>query len=264
MEKEKLESLLIDYIDNKLNSADRRMIEHELIRNGDANALYKHLKEMISVMDKSAEFVPSPKLKSGFNEILKQEMEAYEKTKSVYFLPSFYRMAAAIALLIMGGGIGFWISNNNAQHERLAIIEKEMEETRKQLESTKQMMLGMMENELSASQRIQGVNVARKLSKPDDEVVQALLKAMHSDPNTNVRLAALDALSKFNDDWLVRKALIASLATQKDPMVQITLIQLMVQMKEKEVVKDLQRMVDDAGTHKAVRDEAYSGLLKLS
>ncbi len=47
-------------------------------------------------------------------------------------------------------------------------------------------------------------------------------------------------------------------------MVQIALIQLFVQMKEKGVVDDLQRIVDDSRTTKAVKDEAYSGILKLS
>ena len=47
-------------------------------------------------------------------------------------------------------------------------------------------------------------------------------------------------------------------------MVQIRLIQLMVQMKEKEVVNDLQEIIDDSETMKAVKDEAYNGILKLS
>ena len=62
----------------------------------------------------------------------------------------------------------------------------------------------------------------------------------------------------------VRKALINALGKQKDPMVQIALIQLLVQMKEKGVVNDLKKIVDDAGSMKAVKDEAYSGLMKLS
>lgn len=264
MEKEKLEGLLIDYIDNKLNSVDKHMIEQELVRNPESYKLYEELKEIILVMDQSAQLAPSPKLATGFNDILKKEIAAEKKTKTITFQPSFYRIAAAIALLIVGAGLGFWISENNDQRDRLAVIEKEMEATRKQLEDTKQTMLTMMQNPSSASQRLQGVNVALKLSKPDDEVMQALFKTMNEDPNTNVRLAALDALSKFHEDPQVRKELIASLAKQKDPMVQITLIQLMVQMQEKNVVKDLQRMVDDAGTHKAVKDEAYSGILKLS
>ena len=47
-------------------------------------------------------------------------------------------------------------------------------------------------------------------------------------------------------------------------MVQIALIQLMVKMKEKSVVNDLKKIVDDSESMKAVKDEAYSGILILS
>jgi HEAT repeat protein len=125
------------------------------------------------------------------------------------------------------------------------------------------MMMAMMDNNQSASQRIQGVNVALTI-KADDEVVKALAKRMNEDANTNVRLAALDALSKFHQEPGVRRILIDALSTQKDPMVQIALIQLMVKMKETGIVNDLKRIVDDEESMKAVKDEAYSGLLKLS
>jgi HEAT repeat protein len=87
---------------------------------------------------------------------------------------------------------------------------------------------------------------------------------MHEDPNTNVRMAALEALGKFHEEPGVRKELIHSLAIQKDPMVQIALIQLLVTIKEKSVMKDLERITKDKSTMKAVKDEAYSGILKLS
>jgi hypothetical protein len=47
-------------------------------------------------------------------------------------------------------------------------------------------------------------------------------------------------------------------------VVQIALIQLMVQMKEKDAVKGLENIIEDSETMKAVKDEAYTGLLKLS
>jgi HEAT repeat protein len=106
--------------------------------------------------------------------------------------------------------------------------------------------------------------VALTYERADDDVVDALVKTMNEDKNTNVRLAALDALSKFHQDANVRKALISSLAKQDDPVVQIALIQLMVKMKEKGVLKDLNRIIEDNNTIKPVKDEAYSGILKLS
>jgi HEAT repeat protein len=79
-----------------------------------------------------------------------------------------------------------------------------------------------------------------------------------------VRLNALEALSRFKEEPEVKKALINALSTQKDPVIQIALIQLMVEMKEKSVVKDLERIIEDERTMRAVKDEAYSGILRLS
>jgi hypothetical protein len=257
MEKEKLESLIIDYIDNKLNSVDRHFVEQELMRNAEAFKLYEQLKEVMQVMDRAARLEPSSKLKTSFDKILAEEIQENKKTKTVFFQPIFYRVAAAVTLLVVVVGFGFWVNNYNEQKKRLADVERQMEETR-------QMMRSLLENQLSASQRMQGVNVAMSVNKVDKQIVKALYKTMTEDPNSNVRLAALDALDRLSKDASVRQLLISSLSVQKDPVVQIALIQLLVKLNEKGVVNDLQKIVDDSETMQAVKDEAYSGILKLS
>jgi HEAT repeat protein len=257
MEKEKLESLIIDYIDNKLNTVDRQHLEQELVSNAKAYKLYEELKEVIHVMDRAARLEPGAKLREGFDAMLKEELRSSKQPKTVFLHPNFYRAAAAVALLVLGGAAGFWISKQDDQQQRLAQIEKEMAET-------KLAMMMMLGNDESASQRIQGVNVALGMDKTDADIVKVLFKTMNEDPNSNVRLAALEALSKFIAEPSVRKQLIESLTKQNDPIVQISLIELMVKMKEKSVVKDLQRIVDDSESMKAVKDEAYKGILKLS
>ena len=61
---------------------------------------------------------------------------------------------------------------------------------------------------------------------PDEEVIEVLVKTLNEDPNSNVRMASLDALSKFYAQPNVKKALLESMKFQKDPVVQIALIQL--------------------------------------
>jgi HEAT repeat protein len=255
MEKEQLESLLIDYIDGKLSETDRKRAEQELVNNAEAYTLYEQLKEVVNAIDRSTRLEPSRSLKAKFDQLLGQEMGT--KVKTVFFQPVFYRVAAAIAFLLVAGFGGYWVVQNQQQAQRLAEVEKEME-------ATKQMMMAMMNNDQSASQRITGVSVAYKFEKADDEIVNVLVKTMHEDPNTNVRMAAFEALSKFHEDANVRKKLIHSLTVQKDPVVQIALIQLLVTIKEKSVMKDLEHITKDKTIMKAVKDEAYSGILKLS
>jgi hypothetical protein len=257
MDKETLEGMLIDYIDGTLNPVDRAKIEQEISKNGEAYRLYEQLREVIATMDKSEKFEPGAHLKASFEQAIREELAKTRQGKTIFFQPVFYRAAAAILLVISGIAIGNWVSKNQAREDQIARLEAEVA-------ATKQMMLMMIDNQQSASQRILGANVALKIVKADDEVVNALVKSMNSDPNTNVRLAALEALAKFHEQPHVRKALIQSLAIQKDPVVQIALIQLLVQMKEKDAVKGLENIIEDNETMNAVKDEAYSGLLKLS
>jgi HEAT repeat protein len=111
---------------------------------------------------------------------------------------------------------------------------------------------------------VQGATIAYTIGKADDEVVNALAKALNEDRNTNVRLAALEALAKFYQEENVRQLLIKSLSIQNDEVVQIALIQVLVQMKEKGIVKELEKITRDTEVLKAVKDEAFTGILKLS
>lgn len=255
MEKEKLEGLLIEYIDGDLSVNDKTAVEKILAENKDAVQLYNELKEVMGAMGNSRELELEPGHEKVFERNLKMEIVA--PSKVIFMRPVVYRAAAAIALILLGLGAGYWINRNNQHENELAVLRKEMAET-------KQMMMAMLTNDQSASQRMQGVNVARMIPRADDEVVSALAHAMMTDVSTNVRLAALEALSKFINDANVRKILITSLSRQDDPMVQIALIQLLVNIKEKEVVNGLEKIIEDDKSIKAVKDEAYSGILKLS
>jgi hypothetical protein len=257
MEKEKLESLLIDLIDGKLNASQQKQVEDVLVNDADARLLYNQLKRVTSAIDRSSDIEPGKEMKSRFMNMLAEEERREQKGRQVFFQPSVMRIAAAVVLVLSGVAIGYWVNKNQQQENEIAILRREME-------ATKQMMLAMMENPQSASKRMQGVNVALTIEKADDEVVTALVKTMNEDLNSNVRLAALEALSRFQHEPHVRSALIKSLATQKDPVVQIALIQLLVKMKERGVVNELNNIINDSTSIQAVKDEAHGGILKLS
>jgi len=257
MEKEKLESLLIDMIDGSLDARTQQEVDNILAADPEARVMLEQLRKVTSAIERSSELEPRRGMKAKFLKVLEEETEKTATGKQVYFQPAMFRIAAAVALVLSGVAIGYWV-NKNQQHEN------EMALLRREMEATKQIMLAMMDNQQSASKRIQGVNVALTISIADDDVVKALVKTMNEDGNTNVRMAALDALSRFQHEPAVRTALIRSLDTQEDPVVQIALIQLLVKMKEKGVVNDLERIINDSTSIKPVKDEAHTGILKLS
>jgi len=258
MEREKLEGLLIDFIDGRLTESERKEVK-ELLNNGEVRVLYEQLKQVTSAMDRSSELNPSSRLYNDFQQMLKEEAtrENAPKQKQVFFTPTIFRAAAAIALIMFGAAIGYYINLYSVQQQKIAEVEKENQRLKEE-------MLANMEDPSSASLRMRAVNNVTTMATLDDVVVSALVKTMNEDKNTNVRLAALDALSKFQTEPKVKKELIASLSKQDDPIEQIALIQLMVKMKEKGVLNDLNRIIEDTNTIKPVKDEAYSGILKLS
>lgn len=131
------------------------------------------------------------------------------------------------------------------------------------LDEQKQVLFAGLNDMSSSSQRLHAAVRAYDFKDTDKEIVDALVKTMNTDPNTNVRLAALDALSRFYREPYVKRQLTSSLPKQKDPMVQIELIQLLTKMKQTTIIKELEKLTRDENTLKAVKDQAYSGIYTL-
>jgi hypothetical protein len=256
MEQQKLESLLIDYIDGKLNSVDKHYVEQELLKNPKSFKVYEELKEVIQIMNRKEQVEPTERLKQNFNELLAEEMRYEKKGKVVPLSQWWYRAAAAVAFLIVGVSLGFWISDYNQKQAAIAQEKIENERTVH--------LVSMITNDQSAGQRILGVKAAMENEKANAEILRVLVKTLNEDPNTNVRMAALEGLRQFYSEPMVRKALVTSLTKQTDPVIQIALIQVLVEMKEKGAVKPLQEIVDEDNLIPAVKDEAQMGIFVLS
>ena len=97
----------------------------------------------------------------------------------------------------------------------------------------------------------------------DLDIINAMFKTLQNDPNTNVRLAALDALERFVNEPLVRKGLISCLEMQDDPVVQIALINRLAKLREDGAKAAIQKLTEDPKVDTTVKSEAHYGLFKL-
>ena len=86
---------------------------------------------------------------------------------------------------------------------------------------------------------------------------------MNIDKSTNVRLAAMEALSHFSDEPNVRTALCKSLAVQTNPMIQLSLIKILVNMKEQQAVEYFEKIIEKENVAPEVKDEAQMGIFKM-
>jgi hypothetical protein len=79
----------------------------------------------------------------------------------------------------------------------------------------------------------------------------------------NVRLAALDALHPSAANMTVRRGLVESLERQTSPMVQIALIDLLVELHEKDAANPLKDLMQEAGLNPEVRERGDWALRQL-
>lgn len=123
-------------------------------------------------------------------------------------------------------------------------------------------MFTMLRGE-SSSDRIQAVSYASDIGKADENVIGVLVKTLNNDKNVNVRMAAAYALSKFADQRAVSDSLVKSLSLQTDPILQVTLINILAERKEKSAFRPIQEIIANRSTLKEVRAVAENSLRVL-
>ena len=132
-------------------------------------------------------------------------------------------------------------------------------------ESEKTKAIVLIEHPYSASSRLKGIAMIRNLSTYDNQMIDLLSESATSDENTNVRLAAVEALSS-NKNPKAYSQIQQIFLEQNDPMVQKELISILAAEQphklSPEVNKKLKELTENPTTADFVKDEAYAVLLK--
>jgi hypothetical protein len=238
--------------------------EHDLIK------LKQHLelceechRKFLEIEKLSIAFDHMPDLKPGsdsgefIDDIIQQE---YNNTgKSIRFtgIPHWTLIPAVIAASIILFFGGFFTGKI---HNKQYLEDQEIIALRKEVNETKNLMILNLLEQQSASKRIMAANYAEELEEIKPEVMDALVYSLNNDYSANVRLAALEALSRYTDYPFVRFELIKSFENEKDPIIQLNMINMMVLLNEKSSVHIMQKLVNDEHTPKIVREQAKKGL----
>jgi hypothetical protein len=170
--------------------------------------------------------------------------------------PLLARIAAAVLLLLGGAAIGYSLRSNQASVNEIAQLRGEVSNMR-------QLVTLSLLQQQSASERLRGVSWAVRAEPSDTEVFGALLATVNHDPNVNVRLAAVDALRPFAASRSTRDAVLQALPLQTEPIVQVALIDLVVELNDKDAAQELRRVVSSDSTDTGVRGRAQWALEKL-
>jgi hypothetical protein len=203
---------------------------------------------------------PSPALQRRFYEMLDHAKQAeasrpVNRLKSWMRGPLFVPLAAAACLLI--GLFAGYLTGRPGKSET------EVAQLRGEVASLRQVVaLSLLQNQ-SAADRLRGVTYSNEMGDPDREVLAALLDRLNYDSNVNVRLAAVDALQRFGRDAVVRQGARESLAKQQSPLVQIALIELVSEWKDRQSAPVLQRLAAQPSLNPSVRQRAERALTRF-
>ena len=170
------------------------------------------------------------------------------------------RVAASVGLLLLGFTAGYFYTR--WQTDTASVLSSTTDAEPAQ--AMKKVLTFERLPNTSASERIQAINQSYELGQADREITQLLINTLNFDANVNVRLAACQALTHFENEPGVREALIQSLGIQTDPNIQITLIDALVAIKEKRAVNEIQRLVQRRQVLDAVRQKAEEGIDRLT
>lgn len=258
MECTKIQEQLINFIENNLTEKEYSTIASHIKSCGNCKKEFENISSLLSSFSDEKLEYPSDNLRLNFEKMLSEEREN-QSQKIVQLQPeanwkSYLRVAASILLVTSAFFFGKY-QNGISNQKTAATFNQEKIQKEKTL-------LVLMENQ-SASKRILAVGNSENFTKTDTKIIQALINRLFFDKNTNVRLAAAEALTRFTSEEMVKTALIKSLETEKNPSIQIELIQILVKIQEKRAIIPMRKMLADKETTSYVKQELQLNLSNL-
>ena len=265
MKCEEVESVMVDYLDNTLEASQKEAVEKHLETCERCLDELRDYKELLEKVNSGKMELPDESLRINFYHMLHGEMNKLNlendkpdaRLNLRLKISSIYKIAAGIALFIAGSLAGALIFNQSGKRNI------ELTEMRTEMQNMKEMVMLNMLKEESPSQRIQAVSYSDELVKPDDKILDALARTLNNDRNVNVRIAAAYSLARFSTRQQVRDTLVASLGKQTEPIIQVILMNILVEMKEPKAVQPMQQIISDDNTLKEVKEVAQRGLRTL-
>lgn len=205
--------------------------------------------KLLSLAENMVEAEPPQQIRWNLTAAIQEERD---RLKSGSQAVGMWQIAAAIALLVIGFMTGKWVTPDRTE-EVIAL--------RSQVDLLKEISLVSPLQSHSASERIQAVNMIEE-EKPNasDKLINTLMKTLNTDDSPNVRYAAAQALNRFIYKENVRLALAESLERQKDPLIQIALISILVEAQEKSAVRAIKNIMDQEATAPEVKKQAEVAL----
>lgn len=262
--------LVTAYIEGTITPKQHSRL-NDLINGGVIDILeIKELETIYQNMGSLPEPKPGEGMSRGFYQMLEHEKQKQNRAdysrsseniqrRFTYLLSMVWPKQAAFALgiFIAGMVIGNWTTPFQDYRQQLDRLSGEVSQMREV------MMLSLLDND-SVTERLKAVNVSMEMQPADNKVADALLKTLQSDPNVNVRLAAIEALLHHASQPRVREGLVNAISMQKSPVIQAALADAMLMLQEKRSVEKFKKLLDQNDLDRGLRQKLQNTVTALS
>jgi hypothetical protein len=256
MKCEEIREQLIAYLAGQATPEGRALVEEHL----QSCAWCQEDAAMWSRLGHLPEEHPTPALRERVEALIAAYQEGLAEARvsrpGYWIPPRASGLAWALASLLVGVFAGHVLWPSGSDGGELAGL-------REEIRSMRQMVAVSLLQQSSASERLRGVNWSYRLEQPDPEVTSALIRTLKYDGSVDVRLAAVDALRRMARDPGTRQELVEALPRQDSPLVQMALIDLLAEVRERSAAEPLRRLREDAEVDDAVRQRAEWALRQL-
>ncbi len=148
----------------------------------------------------------------------------------------------AAACLVVGFGFAQIMQRGAAEDDRLQVLENNLALIQREL------VLDRLQDG-SPGTRLKGVVDAGEIAATDQQVAMALLDRAAQDQSTAVRAAAIDALGTQMNSDVIGEGVMALLQASDSPIVQLSLVDLVLRHGNAAQVRQLQQLADEGRLH---------------
>jgi hypothetical protein len=148
--------------------------------------------------------------------------------------------------------------------ERSTATASQVQALSEQLREMRQMMMLSLLQNPSASERMRAASYAGDSRTISPDILAALLTTLNNDPNVNVRLTTLDALTLYARNAAVREGLIQSILQQDSPLMQAALADVMLKLQEKRAIQSFKKLLQQKGLNEMVRSKLEEVITRLT
>ena len=265
MKCEQIAEFLPDYLQASLRPEQHQVVEQHLASCADCSEVVALWQTLGALPEEQPGAEGRMRFEAMLHAYQTGRAEHGEKRASLWSVFQWFRspvgaVAWSMALLVIGAFAGVQLGARKP-----AEPSPDMAAMRAELASMKQLVALSMLQQQSASQRLEGVSWTRSEERLDPQVLNALMHTLRYDQSVDVRLAALDALSRHaNTQPQLRQNVVDALQEQQSPLVQVALIDQLVEWRDRAASQRLQQLRQSPNLNPTVRQRADWAISKLN